>query len=118
MMNYSGFTEPQTEYIKRSFDCWLNIAEGGKRAGKNVLNIIAFAIAIEQHKDNIFLAAGVTEGAAWLNIIDSNGFGLKYLFDGKCREGKYGGKRALFVDLNGHKKVIVVEGGGKSNVAA
>ena len=39
---YAPFDTKQAEYLKKTFTSWLNVAEGGKRAGKNILNIIAF----------------------------------------------------------------------------
>ena len=115
---YTNFTTKQSEYLRRSLGCWLNVAEGGKRAGKNILNIIAFAMNIESHPDKLHLAAGVTIAAARLNIIDSNGFGLRYFFAGRCREGRYEGKAALIVDVGGVEKIVIIEGGQKSNDAA
>jgi len=90
------------------------VAEGGKRAGKNVLNVIAFAMAIERSVEKIHLVAGVTRACARLNIVDCNGFGLRNFFGGRCWEGKYEGKEAIFVD----DKVVIIEGGGKASDAA
>ena len=115
---YAGFTAKQSAYLKKSLDCWLNVAEGGKRAGKNILNVIAFAMNLESHPDKLHLAAGVTLAAARLNIIDSNGFGLRYFFAGRCREGRYEGKAALYVDVGGVEKIVIIEGGQKANDAA
>jgi len=117
-MRYAGFTASQSEYLKRSLTSWLNVAEGGKRAGKNILNIIAFAMCVEGHPDKLHLAAGVTTSAARLNIVDSNGFGLRYFFAGRCREGKYEGRTALFVQTRNGEKIVIIEGGQKSNDAA
>ena len=119
-MEYVGFTAGQSGYLKRSLGCWLNVAEGGKRAGKNVLNVIAFAMNVEGHPDKLHLAAGVTASAARLNIVDSNGFGLRYFFRGRCREGRYEGKTALFVRPlgGGEEKIVIIEGGQKANDAA
>ena len=117
-MGYVGFTAGQSEYLKRSLDCWLNVAEGGKRAGKNVLNVIAFAMNVESHPDKLHLAAGVTAAAARLNIVDCNGFGLRDYFAGRCREGRYEGKAALIVDVGGVEKIVIIEGGQKANDAA
>jgi PBSX family phage terminase large subunit len=112
-VKYAGFSEGQREYLKRSVDSWLNVAEGGKRAGKNVINVIAFAMALERSPEKLHLVAGVTKGCAKLNILDCNGFGLKAFFGGRAREGRYEGKDALFVD----DKVVIIEGGGKANDA-
>ena len=49
MIGYAPLCEKQSRYIKRSLSSWLNVAEGGKRAGKNVMNIIAWAASLENH---------------------------------------------------------------------
>ncbi|MDP4144501.1 MAG: phage terminase large subunit [Bacillota bacterium] len=118
MINYAPLTSRQAEYIKNSLDAWLNVLEGGKRAGKNIINLIAYAMSLEVHPDKLHLVAGVSLGAAKMNIIDSNGFGLKHLFEGRSREGKYEGKEALFIDTNVGEKIIIIAGGGKANDAA
>ena len=41
-MNYPApFSENQNEFYWRCFDSWFNVAEGGKRGGKNVLITMA-----------------------------------------------------------------------------
>ena len=77
MIPYAPLTKSQSEYIRRSQGSWLNVAEGGKRAGKNIINLIAWAASLETHPEKIHLAAGVSLSAARMNILDSNGFGLK-----------------------------------------
>ena len=118
MNKYLGFTAGQSKYLRKSLGAWLNVAEGGKRAGKNVINVLGFAMNIERHPDKLHLAAGVTQGAAWLNIVDCNGFGLRHYFAGRCREGIYGGKRALFIGVGNLEKIVIVEGGGRVSDAA
>ena len=82
-MPYAGFTQPQAEYIVRAQNAWLNVAEGGKRAGKNIINLVAWASVLENHPDRLHLAAGVSQSSAKMNIIDSDGFGLEWLFAGR-----------------------------------
>lgn len=118
MIDYAPLTSRQSKYIENSLDAWLNVLEGGKRAGKNIINLIAYAMCLEVHPDKLHLVAGVSLAAARMNIIDSNGFGLKYLFNGRCREGKYEGKEALFIGTQTGEKVIIIAGGGKANDAA
>jgi PBSX family phage terminase large subunit len=113
MPEYAPFCEKQVSYFKRCYDNWLNVAEGGKRAGKNVLNILAWCDIIEAHKDKLHLAAGVSVASARLNIIDSNGFGVLEYFKGRCRSGKYQERDALYVQTQTGEKVILVSGGGK-----
>lgn len=45
MIDYAPLCRKQSEYIRRSLTSWLNVAEGGKRAGKNIMNIIACIIS-------------------------------------------------------------------------
>lgn len=112
-MTYAPLSENQAEYIKRSARCWLNIAEGGKRAGKNVVNLLAWAACLERHPDRLHLAAGVTEASARLNILDCNGFGLLRLFDGICREERYQNRRALLLNTAFGERIVLICGGGR-----
>lgn len=118
MINYAPLTQPQLDYIRRSASSWLNVAEGGKRAGKNITNLIAWAIAIDSSPDKLHLAAGVSQSAVKMNIIDSDGFGLKWIFDGECREGQYNGRDALFIDSATGEKVVIIAGGNDARSAA
>lgn len=117
-IEYAPLTENQINYILRSKDCWMNVAEGGKRAGKNLINLLAWAACIEKHPDKLHLAAGVTIAQAKMNILDSNGFGLRFMFDGRSRVGKYNDKEAIYINCNGIEKVIVFAGGSKISDAA
>jgi PBSX family phage terminase large subunit len=111
MINYAPFDTKQSEYLKKSLTSWLNVSEGGKRAAKNVLNIIAFAENLETHPDKIHLAGGVTKATINMNIIDSNGFGLEHYFSGRCYTGKYNKMECLYIQTKTGLKVIVVAGG-------
>lgn len=115
MNNYAPFDEHSTEYIKRAQECWLNIAEGGKRGGKNVINSLAFCIAIETHKNKLHLVAGSSIANAKLNVIDCDGYGIMNYFYGRCHEGKYKNKECLYVNTLNGERVILFAGGAKSN---
>lgn len=117
MIPYAPLTTKQTEYIHGALRSWLSVAEGGKRAGKNIINLIAWAAILEKHPDRIHLAGGVSLSAAKMNIIDSNGFGLKWIFAGRCREGEYLGRDALFVHTQTGEKIVIISGGAKENDA-
>ena len=108
----------QARYIKRSAYSWLNVAEGGKRAGKNITNLIAWMQSLETHPDKIHLAAGVSQSAALMNIIDSDGFGMKYLCEGHCQMAQYNGRNALLIQTQSGEKAIVIAGGGDSRSAS
>ncbi|MBR1710610.1 MAG: terminase family protein [Clostridia bacterium] len=117
MIPYAPLTEKQAEYIRKAQVSWLNVAEGGKRAGKNIINLIAWAAVLEEHPDKLHLAAGVNMAAAKMNILDSNGFGLESIFAGRCKYAQYKGKDALFVQTRTGTKIVIIAGGGKADDA-
>lgn len=112
-IEYAPLNQKQIDYIQKTRDCWMNVAEGGKRAGKNIINLIAWAGCIEKHPDKLHLAAGVTIAQAKMNILDSNGFGLRFMFDGRSRVGKYNDKEAIYIQCGGVEKVVIFAGGSK-----
>lgn len=105
----------QTEYIKRTQTCWLNVAHGGKRGGKNVINGLAFCIALENHPDKLHLIAGYDTSSAKLNILDCDGYGVLNYFAGRCKEGKYKNRECLYINTATGTKVLLISGGGKAN---
>lgn len=107
------FSKRQTEYMYRCFDNWFNVAEGGKRGGKNVLQTIIFCIMLETHKNKIHIVAGVSIATAKLNILDCDGYGLLNYFEGRCREGKYKNRDCVYVHTKTGEKIVLVSGGGK-----
>lgn len=71
------FSQNQMRFFWNCFDHWFNVAEGGKRGGKNVLITMAYCTILEKHPSRIHLIAGVSTATARLNILDCDGFGLK-----------------------------------------
>lgn len=87
-----------------------------KEDGKNVINSLAFCIALENHKNKLHLVAGSSIGNAKLNVIDCDGYGIMNYFSGRCREGKYKSKECLYVYCaDGKEKVLILSGGAKAN---
>lgn len=107
------FTQNQADYFNRCFDNWFNVAEGGKRGGKNVLQTMAFCAMLEKHPNKLHLIAGVSQTTAKLNILDCDGFGLLNYFEGDCREGKYKDRSCLYVQTKTGEKVVLISGGAK-----
>lgn len=107
------FSKRQHDYFFRCFTHWFNVAEGGKRGGKNVLQTLAFCCMLEIHKNRLHLAAGVSVATAKLNILDCDGYGLLNYFEGRCREGKYKDRDCVYVQTKTGEKIILVSGGGK-----
>ena len=104
----------QMAYFHRSLSSWLNVAEGGKRSGKNVLDGLAFCTRLETHPARLHLVAGVSVAAAKLNAVDCDGMGIKNFFSGRCRDGEYQGRDALYVQTKTGEKIILISGGGKA----
>ena len=108
------FSQNQMRFFWNCFDHWFNVAEGGKRGGKNVLITMAYCTILEKHPSRIHLIAGVSTATARLNILDCDGFGLKNYFEGRCREGTYQNRDCLYIQTATGEKVVLVSGGGKS----
>lgn len=103
----------QYDFFLRCMGSWFNVAEGGKRGGKNVLNTLIFCSLLEAHSDRIHLIAGVSTATAKLNILDCDGYGLLNYFEGRCREGKYKDRDCVYIKTKTGEKVVLVSGGGK-----
>ena len=106
-------SQRQYEYFMRCFRSWFNVAEGGKRGGKNVLATLIFCSMLENHKNKIHLVAGVSNATAKLNILDCDGYGLLNYFEGRCREGKYKDRDCVYVQTKTGEKIVLISGGGK-----
>lgn len=118
MIDYLPFSEKQKDFFldiignKYTF-VW---GEGGMRARKNVLALAAWATFLERTDDELHLAIGATVATAGTNIIESNGFGLKHIFKGRCRDGKYKDNTALYIQMpDGREKIVIIVGGAMSN---
>ena len=86
-----------------------------KEDGKNVINSLAFCIALENHKNKLHLVAGSSIGNAKLNVIDCDGYGIMNYFSGRCREGKYKSKECLYIlGSDGREKVLIFARWSKS----
>lgn len=107
------FSQRQYEFFQRCMHSWFNVAEGGKRGGKNVLATMIFCILLENHQNKIHLIAGVSIATAKLNILACDGYGLLNYFEGRCREGKYKGRDCVYVQTKTGEKVVLISGGGK-----
>ena len=107
------FSRRQEDYLYRCFDSWFNVAEGGKRGGKNVLQTLIFCMLLEKHPNKLHLVAGVSTATAKLNILDCDGYGLLNYFEGRCREGKYKDRDCVRVQTPTGEKIVLVSGGGK-----
>lgn len=113
-MNYPApFSINQSEFFWRCFDHWFNVAEGGKRGGKNVLITMAYCAILEKHPSKLHLIAGVSTTTARLNILDCDGYGMMNFFEGRCRLGQYQNRDCLYIHTPVGEKIVLVSGGGK-----
>lgn len=110
------FGEKHKRYIQRAVSMTASVAEGAVRSGKTIDNITAFARLIDLGTpDRIHLVTGATVGSAKLIVGDGNGFGLEWIFRGRCKWGKYKDNEALFINSKGRKYVVIFAGGGKAD---
>ena len=93
----------------------MNVAEGAIRSGKTIDHCIIAAMYLETCEDKYHLASGATMGNAKLNIGVCNGYGLEFLFRGRCQWGKYRGNEALFIYTKTGEKVVIFVGGAKAD---
>ena len=108
------FTQNQTAFFNRSLNSWFNVAEGGKRGGKNVLATLIFCVLLENHPNRLFLIGGVSNATAKLNILDCDGYGLLNYFEGRCREGEFQKRDCVYVQTHCGEKIVLISGGGKA----
>jgi len=105
------FGEKHIAYMRRARDSVMNVAEGAVRSGKTVDNLFVFASLLEVSPDRLHLATGSTSATAKLTLGDCNGFGLEFMFRGRCRWGRFKGCDALYVQTPTGTKTILFAGG-------
>lgn len=109
------FSDRYLEYYKRCKTNRINCLEGAYRAGKSVINIYSFANYLEHCDDRIHLVSGYSASTARNNVCDCNGLGLKYIFRGRCKEGKFEGNECLTIKTRKGEKIVLFVGGGMSD---
>lgn len=110
------WTQKHKDYMRHAEAATIAVAEGAVRAGKTVDNVAVFARMIDRGvPDRIHLATGSTAANAKLNIGDCNGFGLEYIFRGRCRWTKFKGNEALVIKSHGRDYVVIFAGGAKAD---
>ena len=112
---WKPFSDKHKQYIRQAMQSRMCVAEGAIRSGKTINHCIIAANYLETCKDKIHLASGSTVGNAKLNIGDCNGFGLEYLFRGRCRWGHYKANDALIIQTKTGEKIVIFAGGGKAD---
>ena len=111
LKQYAPFDPVQQEYIFKARDSWFNVAEGSKRAGKNIMNVFSFCYELEYHPHELHLIAGYSSGAAGALIYRSDGYGMERYFHGRSVPGKYEGKPCYYINTFTGEKVVLRTGG-------
>lgn len=114
-IDWKPFSKKHKNYIKNALHNRMNVAEGAIRSGKTIDHCIIAAMYLERCKDKYHLASGSTIGNAKLNIGVCNGYGLEFLFGGRCKWGKYRGNEALYINSQTGEKVVIFVGGAKAD---
>ena len=114
-INWKSFSKKHRVYIKSALKNKMNVAEGAIRSGKTIDHCIIASMYLETCPDKYHLASGSTIGNAKLNIGVCNGFGLEFLFGGRCHWGKYRGNEALYIMTQTGEKVVIFVGGAKAD---
>lgn len=110
------WTDKHKEYMHKGIQATISVAEGAVRAGKTVDNVAMFAKMLELGvQDRIHLASGSTSANAKLNIGDCNGFGLEYIFRGRCSWSKYKGNECLRIKTANREYIVIFVGGSKAD---
>lgn len=110
------WTAKHKEYMHKGIQATISVAEGAVRAGKTVDNVAMFAKMLELGvQDKIHLASGSTSANAKLNIGDCNGFGLEYIFRGRCSWSKYKGNECLRIKAANREYIVIFVGGSKAD---
>lgn len=110
------WTAKHKEYMHKGIKATISVAEGAVRAGKTVDNVAMFAKMLELGvQDKIHLASGSTSANAKLNIGDCNGFGLEYIFRGRCKWSKYKGNECLRIKTTNREYIVIFVGGSKAD---
>lgn len=114
-INWSPFSAKHKQYIRKALQTGMSVAEGAIRSGKTIDHCIIASAILEETPDKIHLASGSTIANAKLNIGDCNGFGLEYLFRGRCKWGKYKDNEALYINTKTGQKIVIFAGGSKAD---
>ena len=122
------FSPKYVEYFNRSKTARINVLEGAIRSGKTILNICAFTNYLENHKHGgNFIASGVSAGNAWEILAECrghnsedgkygapSGYGLMYMFAGRCKKTKVKHSDALAIRNRYGKECRVIFVGAKN----
>ena len=109
------YSTKQAGFIRKPFNDFFEVCEGSPRSGKTFAATARYALHLLRTTDKTHLVVGYSAEQAYRLIMEGDGFGLRYIFDG-CSEVKHDdtGAHLLIHTPNGDKKVYW-KGGGKAD---
>lgn len=113
-----NWSDKHIQYMRRTQQSAMNIAEGSIRSGKTTDNVFCFAHDLKRSRDKLHLATASTQPTAKVVIGDCDGYGLEHIFRGQCKWGKYKGNECLRIcgiDTNYQEKIVLFCGGAKAD---
>lgn len=122
------FKDKYKTYLKRCETSKINVLEGAIRSGKTIVNLVAFSHYLDMHETGgLFVASSTTSGIAWEILAEcrghasadgkygaEQGFGLMYLFKGRCKKTKIKGSDAIEIINKKKKKCSIIFVGAKN----
>lgn len=107
------------DFIMRSLQYEVNIAEGSVRSSKTTAILDAFKINLDKTPHKLHLAMATNAGLAQVLFFENDGFGLMYNpeWAGRIKQGLYKGFSALYITTNDGREKVVVAIGGETSVS-
>lgn len=109
------FSPKQRRFIKEPFEYTLEVNEGTPRSGKTTAGVFRYARYLVETPDENHLIVAYNQEQAYRLFIESDGFGLKHIFDGVSRVRHDGNGDHLEVHTPNGIKKIYFKGGGKAD---
>lgn len=109
------FSPKQVEFISSDFTHTLEVNEGTPRSGKTTAGVFRYARYLIETADENHLIVAYNQEQAFRLFIESDGFGLKYIFDGVSKIRHDGNGDHLEVHTPNGIKKIYYKGGGKAD---
>jgi PBSX family phage terminase large subunit len=107
------FSDKQREFITMPHKHFLEVCEGTPRSGKTFAATMRYAMHILATEDKTHMIVGYSTEQAYRLVMEGEGYGLKYIFDGVSRVRHDDSGAHLEVDTPTGIKKVYWKGGGK-----
>jgi PBSX family phage terminase large subunit len=109
------FSKKQKDFIRSDFDYTLEVNEGTPRSGKTTAGVFRYARYLIETPDENHLIVAYNQEQAYRLFIESDGFGLKHIFDGASKVRHDGNGDHLEIHTPNGLKKVYFKGGGKAD---